>query len=388
MNILRFILTSIMASVWKHPQSQYWTGCFTDANGKQRKRSTRETNRSKALKIAHSYESAAKAARTAEQVKRVMADLHREITGEGIEEVSTREVIERFLESRRQEVATSTLVVYRGATTRFLDSLGERAELPVYAVTKDDIVFFRNQQVETVSARSANNRLKCIRMVFRMAREEGLILDDPTEFVKTARQKRAEDKPTFTIEQLKQVLAKADREWRSMILFGLYTGQRLSDVALMRRTNIDLAKRTVNLRTRKTGRRQLIPIAGPLLAHIHENLADLAEEKPIHARAFTIFEEKGVTAPLSRQFATILEEAGLRETRHELARRKREGKPAKPMLSFHCLRHTATTWLHEAGVPAAVAQELIGHDSEAMHQIYVNVGEKALADAADKLPQL
>jgi len=36
---------------------------------------------------------------------------------------------------------------------------------------------------------------------------------------------------------------------------------------------------------------------------------------------------------------------------------------------------------HEAGVPAAVAQPLIGHDSEAMHELYVSVGGGALEKA-------
>ena len=46
-------------------------------------------------------------------------------------------------------------------------------------------------------------------------------------------------------------------------------------------------------------------------------------------------------------------------------------------MSFHGLRKTATTLLHEAGVPSAVAQALIGHDSEAMHELYISVGREA-----------
>ena len=37
---------------------------------------------------------------------------------------------------------------------------------------------------------------------------------------------------------------------------------------------------------------------------------------------------------------------------------------------------------------AAVAQALIGHDSEAIHQIYVSVGFEALKKAADTLPDV
>jgi hypothetical protein len=42
-----------------------------------------------------------------------------------------------------------------------------------------------------------------------------------------------------------------------------------------------------------------------------------------------------------------------------------------------------------AGGPlTAVAQALIGHDSEAIHQVYVSVGFEALKKAANTLPDL
>ena len=44
--------------------------------------------------------------------------------------------------------------------------------------------------------------------------------------------------------------------------------------------------------------------------------------------------------------------------------------------------------LHEAGVPAAVAQALIGHDSKAMHELNVSVGREALEKAAAPLPEI
>ena len=46
----------IVASVWKHPKSQYWTACFRDQNGRQRRISTKETNNKKALKIVEEFE--------------------------------------------------------------------------------------------------------------------------------------------------------------------------------------------------------------------------------------------------------------------------------------------------------------------------------------------
>ena len=41
-----------MASLTRKPRSKYWFACFRDVNGKQRRRSTRQTDRKKALKVA------------------------------------------------------------------------------------------------------------------------------------------------------------------------------------------------------------------------------------------------------------------------------------------------------------------------------------------------
>lgn len=50
----------------------------------------------------------------------------------------------------------------------------------------------------------------------------------------------------------------------SMVLFGLYTGQRLSDIASLWWSNIDLPRGELRLVTRKTGKTMILPIAAPL----------------------------------------------------------------------------------------------------------------------------
>jgi integrase len=66
-----------------------------------------------------------------------------------------------------------------------------------------------------------------------------------------------------------------------------------------------------------------------------------------------------------------------------------KGKGRDPSgLSFHSLSHTAVTLLKETGVPHAVVQELIGHDSEQMSEHYTHVGSEALKKAAAALPDV
>jgi hypothetical protein len=44
------------------------------------------------------------------------------------------------------------------------------------------------------------------------------------------------------------------------------------------------------------------------------------------------------------------------------------------------------TLLKEAGIPAAVVMELIGHDSEQTSEHYIHVGSEALKKAAKSMP--
>jgi integrase len=196
-------------------------------------------------------------------------------------------------------------------------------------------------------------------------------------------------KRPFRLEELRALLDVADPEWRSMILFGLYTGQRLGDIARLTWANLDLPGARIRLTTQKTGKVLIIPMAEPLVRHVESLPVSDQAETPLHPRAYGSWQNTGKVVALSNQFAQILFQAGLRQsTAHVTRGTGRSGKRQMCPLSFHSLRHTATTLLHEAGVPAAVAQALIGHDSEAIHQLYVGVGFEALKKAADSFPDL
>jgi integrase len=82
--------------------------------------------------------------------------------------------------------------------------------------------------ITQVSAKTANHDLKALKMLFKSARRDGVVTEDPTEFVETARrERRPKIKRPFTLPELRSVLDLASDEWRSMIIFRLYSGQRL-----------------------------------------------------------------------------------------------------------------------------------------------------------------
>lgn len=174
-----------------------------------------------------------------------------------------------------------------------------------------------------------------------------------------------------------------------MILFGLYTGQRLADVATLRWSNLHLAKGEIRFTTRKTGKPMILPVAKPLREYLDTLPSRLDLGTALHPRASAVVERQGKSGGLSGRFIELLARAGLREKQSHRSRDiGRSSRREAGVLSFHSLRRTATTLLHEAGVPAAVVQSMIGHDSEEMHQLYIAVGKDALAAAAATLPDL
>jgi integrase len=83
---------------------------------------------------------------------------------------------------------------------------------------------------------------------------------------------------------VKRLLAIADDEWRSLILFGLYTGQRLGDLAALTWANVDLERSEVRFVTGKTGRQQIIPLAQPLRKHVDTLAVGDSPRQPLHPR--------------------------------------------------------------------------------------------------------
>jgi integrase len=378
-----------MASLWKHPESKYWVACFTDRAGRRLKRSTKETDRKEAQRLADEYESAARRLRTAQQARAVIASIYERITGEDLPTVTTRAYVAKWLEEKGPEVSSRTLDFYRQTTDRFLEFLAADADKPIEFITGERLMRFRNDQARQISAVTTNHNLKCIRMLFKAAKMAGFLSENPAEAVSPVKERKTDKARAFHLTELQALIAAADDEWKSMIRFGLYTGQRLGDLALLTWRAVDLQKGEVRFLTKKTGRHITIPLAPPLRAHIEELPAGDDPNAPLHPRAFETMKRIGRVGSLSKEFGDLLVKAGIREEREEVPKAERKDrKRVRYDVSFHSLRATATTLLHEAGIPSSVAQELIGHDSEEVHSTYVRVGREALEKAAKVFPKV
>src|ERR1700745_79145 len=102
-----------MSSVWRHPNSKYFCACLRDATGRQRRITTKETNRRKALKIAETFEKVARQRRTKSHTQRVIARLHEELGGEPFCTESLRTFTTSWLATKQPEVSPRTHDFYR-----------------------------------------------------------------------------------------------------------------------------------------------------------------------------------------------------------------------------------------------------------------------------------
>jgi hypothetical protein len=132
-----------VASVWKHPKSQYWTACFRDQTvgsaGSRRRRQAIRT-----LKIAEEFERAAKTKRTLKQVQNVLDRLNEEVSGQRVVRTTFREYLNDWLIAKKAETASSTMDFYQTSLRKFVLFLAQRADEPIGEITKQGVVAFRH----------------------------------------------------------------------------------------------------------------------------------------------------------------------------------------------------------------------------------------------------
>jgi integrase len=376
-----------MASIWKNPRSRYWTACWRNQDGKQCRATTKTTDRKLARRMAEEFEKASRNRRTMAQLEKILRGYHEEFGGEGFEKRSLRSFCAEWLAEKEPSVSPATIKFYRKTVQKLLEHFGERADRPIAEVTPNDLVTFRNQLAKEVSASTVNHNLIAVRMIFKAARRLGRIAEDPAEFLKPVREfdnPHQEKRRPFTEPELRALMAAADSEWRSVIRIALYTGGRLSDIATLRWSNVDLERAELSFIARKTRKTVLLPIVGPLLTHIESLPSSDDPHDLLHPRAGEIFYRSNHAATLSAAFGDLLEHAGLRPVKeaNSSGRRRANG------LSFHSLRHNCVSMLKDAGIPQAVVQEFVGHADAKTSALYTHTGREALEKAATAFPAI
>jgi integrase len=375
-----------MASVHRRPNSKYFHAAFRTSDGALVLRSTKCTERAKALAAAFEFERAAKLAGAGNlveaQARKIVADImERAGTEETLRAPTIKAYFDQWIAAKKAVKSAATDVRYSGTVDKFFDSMGDRVKRPLTALTPRDVERFMADRVkEKLSPSTVCLAVKVIRMALNHARRQGLITTNPAEAVELPKATGGE-RGTFAPEEVKLLVDTAKDDWKTLILLAYYTGARLSDCCRMTWADVDLTAKTLTYTQSKTGEKVTLPIHNALLTHL-EGLA--GTDKPevfIMPRMAEL--KPGGRHGLSEKFKRIMRNAGV-----ESGTVKCAGVRQLSRRSFHALRHSFTSALANRGVAPELRMKLTGHKTESIHRAYTHHEIEQLRAAVDKIPSL
>ena len=371
-------LWSVMASVRQRKGSANWYACITidtPAGRKQRQFSTGLDDKAEAMAIAVAAERAArKHSADASTLRQALERIAEEFTTP--EDLDPGPWLREWAQGRKADVAPGTWALYLSATKRDAAWLKQAGITRFSQLTPAVCQQLRADLAKVVRPPTVNQRMVVLSMALTAAVRAGHLTKNPLEDMirmKAQPTKRREFRPA----ELDLLLPTLTGEWRALTLLGLYTGQRLNDLVGLSWRNVDLVGRTLTFTTSKTARLTVLPILKPAA----EALEALPSADDPGAKVFpSIFARE--RSPRSQDFRALLAAVGLARPVGE-----RTGRETAE-LSFHSLRHTATSMLKAAGVSDAIARAIVGHESAAVSRSYTHLDLDTMRREMEKMATL
>lgn len=400
-----------MASIHRDGNKPNWFCCFYDPEGFRRKRTTGTENPRIARTICVNVERAAMLARQnklsnekglkliretcaaiAETHGALAANRAHEILKGAVEEFIkiaggefTSYTIRSWLESwlaSHTDASKATMIEYRHEVALFLKYMGARSDRTLTTLQTKQVEAFKEHLAGRVAPSTVNKAVRVLKVAFNNAVAKRQLEFNPAGHVQGVETEKATRRP-FTDDELGKLIKAADGEWLTMILIAFYTGMRLRDCANLTWRNVELHTGTINVVTKKTDRRQVLPIAEPLARQLHT----LAGDNPDAPLCPSLYGKNA--SLLSEQFYSLMVKAGLAAKRdHQGKGRGRSARREKSQISFHSLRYNTTSALKNAGVNDSVTMDLIGHETAAVSRNYTKIDDAAKRAAISKLPDI
>jgi len=367
-------------------RSPYWIACYADSTGRRLKKSTKLTNKQKALEVAltleHGEHLARRGAFNETRLRELLEQTLERVVGAPVQHYTAKTWLSWWHE-RKAKARPASAQRYGTVATNFLKSLGPRANLPIEHIADKDILAFRNSETKRgVSNKTANLGVKIVSMAFHDALRQGKIRFNPCVGLDALEEDSVEREP-FTPDEIKKLLKAATGDWHGAIMLAYYCGARLGDVANMQWSAIDWDKHLICFTPKKTRRGKKV-----LRIPLHPELEKQLLKNPGVGNAFLFpalaGRETGSTDGLSTEFRALMQKAGVHG---EVVRHTANGR-RNTTKSFHSLRHSFNSALANAGVGRELRQVLTGHASERMNEIYTHRELETVRGAISLIPQI
>ena len=389
-------------------KSPFWYVSYRTPDGRQHFRSTKETDRTKAEAFADAIDASLGKAKvgafTETAARSILADLYQEISGKKLQFTTIRAWFDTCLHRVEKTRGKTTHKRYQAVIGNFLEFIGPaRACAPVESLTSDEIQRFTDVRLdEGRAAKTVQNDLKPIGKFLKDAERKGLLLKSPMGAVEIP-EAEGETRDPFSEAELSSLLTYLSapndaegkplsgaekthrRDWRTAMNLGLFVGSRLGDGTNLRWSNVDFTRKQIRFIPEKSRKKQelVIPVHPDLEAYL------LSLPSSDQADGFLCPTLGGVKAGnramLSKQFAAILDEAGV----DRRAGQKKHGKGRTfHRLGYHSLRHTFNSMMADAGVSIELRSKLTGHSTLAMNDRYTHLADATKRRAIEAIPSL
>ena len=280
-------------------------------------------------------------------------------------------LIDRFVDALWIEdgLAPLTLGAYRRDLTLYASWLATQGARALQHSQEADLLGYISDRHAHTRATTANRRLTVFKRFFRWALREGLVREDPTLRLTSARQPLRVPK-TLSEAQVDALLAAPDvatplglRD-RSMLEILYASGLRVSELVTLKTVHVGLNEGVLRI-TGKGAKERLVPFGDEAHDWLCRYLAD-ARGAILKARSSDAL------------FVTVRGAAMTRQMFWQLIKRYALAAEIHTPLSPHTLRHAFATHLLNHGADLRVVQMLLGHADIGTTTIYTHVARERL----------
>jgi integrase/recombinase XerC len=233
--------------------------------------------------------------------------------------------------------------------------------------------YMASRHHQGLSSTSLQRELSAIRSFFNFLLKNQLTDNNPVQYIKAPKKPRKLPK-TLDVDQIKSLLEAGTNstiEIRDLAMFELFysSGIRLSELAQLNLTDIDLTDKSLIVRSGKGGKSRMLPIGSKAVVAINTWL------------------EHRIKSATSTETALFISTRGTRLGQRSIELRLKQWCKKKGIAEHihpHMLRHSFATHLLESSQDLRAVQELLGHSNISTTQIYTHLDFQHLADVYDK----
>ena len=374
-----------MASLTRKHDCKNWIANITMPDGTRTSRSTGTDDKKVAQTIADALEEATRKAKKGQFVEKDARAALNAILARANEDTMSGDTVDHFLRewlAGKSNVGTNER--YTPVVDAFLNQLGGKANGLLSKIShKDAQNFIKSRHAKNYASKTIRVEAKILSGAFNLAKKLGFMDGNPFDKalaispIKVTSSKRIE----FTPEQVSKILEAADGEWKTVILFGYFTGARLEDCASMKWSNVNFDKGMIDYIESKRGKPVFVPMTPQLEEHL-QAIASTDSTDPYITPSLAS-RESGGKSGLSERFIRIMVKAGV-----DPLVIKGQGKRKFRQLTFHSLRHTTNTLLANNGIDQETRMALIGQTTKAVNSDYTHLDLAKLRGAMAKMPPL